>query len=239
MKPLSESVALVTGAGRGIGREIALRLARDGAKVAAVARTTSELESVASDATGAGSVHPFPADISLAGNIESVVKAIRKKLGPVDILVNNAGMFLDKPILDTSVEEWRRIFEVNAVAPFLLVRAVLPEMIQRGAGRIINVCSTASHKGYLHQSAYVASKHALLGFTRTLAGETRGTGIRVHAVSPGGVNTKLVAGRKDVDISQYMDPAEIAEAVVFLARMNGTAAVDELVIRRNGSMPFS
>jgi len=238
MFDLTDRVVLVTGASRGVGRAIALRFAAAGAKVAALARTGSQLDSVASEPQAHDRIVPMVTDICRADAVGRAIAAVREQLGPVDVLINNAGIYLEKPIGETSPEEWQRLFEVNALGPFLLTREVLPEMFRRNEGRIMNICSTASHRGYPNQSAYCASKHALLGFTRVLAEETHGTGIRVHAISPGGINTSLVTGRPNIDVSEYMDPDEVAEMALFLAKMDGIAMIDDIVVRRRGAAPF-
>lgn len=238
MADLTGRVVIVTGAGRGIGRSIALRFAAVGAHVAAISRTRHELAAAADAANGPGRILPVVADVSLQEDVAKAARSVREALGPIDILINNAGIFLDKPIVETTPEQWQRVFAVNSLGPFLLTREVLPEMLKRDSGRIINICSTSSHRAYMGQSAYCASKHALLGFTRVLADEVRGTGVRAHAVSPGGVNTSLVQGRPDVDFSNYMDPEEIAEIVIFLAGMDRLATIDNVVVRRIGAEPF-
>lgn len=236
MGELTGRVALVTGAGRGIGRSIALRFAAAGAPVAALSRTRADLDSLAREAKG--QVLPVVADVSKADSLAEAVRTVQERLGAVNILVNNAGTFLHKGIVDTTPEEWLHVYEVNVLGPVRLIRALLPDMIRRKDGRIINICSTASHRGYASQAAYVASKHALLGATKVLAEEVRGTGVRVHALSPGGVNTALVQVRKDINHSEYMDPDEIAEVALFLAKMDGLAVMDEVVVRRVGAEPF-
>ena len=236
---LTGNVALVTGAGRGIGRAIALRLARAGAAVAVLARTASEVEETARQAIEMGGrALPLTADVSHEGAVQDAVGRCEQELGEVDILVNNAGVFHHAPIEETPVEVWHRLMDVNLLGTVLCVRAVLPGMRRRNRGRIINIASSAGRKGYPRQSAYCASKHAQIGFTRVLAEELHGTGIRVHVVNPGGVDTRLVRDhRDDVDVSEYMQPEEIAEAVTFLATQGGMATIDELNIRRAAARP--
>ena len=238
MLDLAGKTALVTGAGRGVGRAIAVKFAAAGARVAGVARTASQLAEAASNTKAEGRILAIPADVSDPAEVERVVAKAQEDLGPVDILVNNAGVFLDKPIVETTAEEWRHLFDVNVLGPFLLTRTVLPGMLERDSGRIINMCSTSSHRGYPNQSAYCASKHALLGFTKVLADETHGTNVRVHALSPGGINTALVRGRPDIDLSAYMDPDDVADIALFLAKTDDLAMIDEVIVRRRGSTPF-
>ena len=238
MFDLTDKAVLVTGAGRGVGRALALRFAAAGAKVAALARTGSELEAAADDPAAHGRIRPIVADVSRPESVAHAVATVRENLGPIEILINNAAIYLEKPVIETTPDEWRRLADVNALGPFLLTREILPAMLRRNEGRIINICSTASHKGYANQSAYCASKHALLGFTRVLAEETHGTGIRVYAISPGGINTAFVRGRAGVNLAEYMDPDEIAEIALVLARMDGRAMMDEVVVRRRGALPF-
>ena len=234
---LEGKVALISGAGRGIGRSIALRFAGAGARVAAISRTRAELEAVAAEARP-GTVLPIVADVSRAESVAEAVRTARERLGEIDILVNNAGLFLHKPFTETTAEDWRRLFEVNVLGAAALTREVLPAMLRRNSGRVINLCSSASHRGYAAQSAYCATKHALLGLTKVLAEEVRGTGVRVHAISPGGVNTAFVQVRKDVDLSEYMNPDEVAEVALFLAGTSGIATIDEVRLRRVGAEPF-
>ncbi|NLB97648.1 MAG: SDR family oxidoreductase [Armatimonadetes bacterium] len=231
--------ALVTGGGRGIGRATALALARQGCAVAVCARTREEVEETARQVRGAGGkALAFTADVSLEADAERVVAETISQFGGLDILINNAGVFVLASVLETPVEEWDRLMAVNARGAFLFSRAALRHMRERRAGAIINISSTAGKRAYPEQSAYVASKHALLGFTKALALEAQPYGIRVHAVCPGVVATQMSAVTH-ADRPDRMEPEDVAQAVVYLLSLSPQAAVDELVLRRNGAVPWS
>lgn len=185
-------LALVTGAGRGIGRQIALDLSKEGAHVALVARTASELEEVSRKISSAGGkALACPGDLTADGTIDRLVGQIRRTLGPVEILVNNAGMAQGAKLLETDLKLWEDHMRLNVTVPFLLCRAVLAEMIQRKWGRIINIASIAALVGQKYTSAYTASKHGLLGLTRSLALEVIEHNITVNAICPGWVDTPM------------------------------------------------
>ena len=185
-------MALVTGAGRGIGREIALALAREGCHVALAARTLAPLEAVADAARRFGvDALPLVLVVSDAAAIEAAVKDARMKLGLIDVLVNNAGIAESAPFARTDPDLWDRHLRVNATGPYLLARAVLPAMLERRWGRVINIASLAGLHGALYVTAYTASKHALVGLTRALAVEVVGKGVTVNAICPGFAATDL------------------------------------------------
>lgn len=238
---LQGKVAVVTGAGRGIGAAIARRFARASACVALVSRTRSEIASQAQQINAeGGKALPIVGDVSNERSVEEIVRQVDAELGEIDILVNNAGVAIFKPIVETTPEEWDTMLNVNLKGVFLMTRAVLPSMMRRRAGRIINIASTASKKGYINQAAYCASKHGVLGFSKVLAMETQSYGIRVHAICPGGVDTRLVRNaRDDVDFSQYMRPEEVAEVALFLATRDDIATIDEVVVRRFQAQPWA
>jgi NAD(P)-dependent dehydrogenase (short-subunit alcohol dehydrogenase family) len=221
-------VAFVTGAGRGIGRRIALTLAERGYAVAANDLDAPEgtLEELKRAGAGALSV---PGDVSDEGAVRGMVEAVMGEFGRVDVLVNNAGISLISPAEETSLADWRRVLEVNLTGPFLTSREFGGEMLRRGSGSIVNVSSVAGLVGVADRSAYNASKHGLVGLTRTLAAEWGGRGVRVNAVCPGWVKTEMDVedqaggGYTDEDIEdrvpmgRFATPDDVARAVAFLA----------------------
>lgn len=240
-QPLADKVALVTGAGRGIGRYIALTLAENGARLALAARTEAELQAVRQEIEDSGGeAVRFPADLSEEREAAGLVRHAVERFGRLDILINNAGLVLGKPLIETSTEEWNRIMAINARAPFILSREAIPYLKQQEQSFIINISSVVGYKGYANQSVYSASKHALLGMTKALAKEVQGDGIRVLAVNPGGVATDSVGlARPDLDRSVLMQPQEIADIVLFLVTRQGNAVIDEINVRRAASTPWA
>jgi NAD(P)-dependent dehydrogenase (short-subunit alcohol dehydrogenase family) len=188
---LDGRVAVVTGAGRGIGRAVALALGKAGAKVAALARTQPEIEETAALIEKSGSVaQAIAVDVSDIRSVNRAMKKIEAALGAVEVLVNNAGQLgRVGPLVESDPEEWWRVLEVNLRGPMLCARAVLPGMMARGKGRIINIASGVMPYPYL--SAYVTSKTALARFSEILAAETRARGVQVFAVGPGTTRTAM------------------------------------------------
>jgi 3-oxoacyl-[acyl-carrier protein] reductase len=215
--PLYDQVALVTGAGRGIGRSIALRLAQAGCRVAALARTESDL----ADTIRAAEAHAqdalilaVPTDVNRDGDLEQAVRIIIERLGRITILVNNAGFAPPRStVLKTSLADWDRTLATCLRAPMVLVRLVLPDMLAHGRGSIVNIASIAGKKGRAGEAAYAAAKFGLLGFTQSLFAEVRDHGIKVAAICPGLVDTDLIPPNKQVDRTKFLQPHDIAEVV--------------------------
>lgn len=237
---LPGKTVLVTGAGRGIGRAIALALAHEGAKTVCVSRTVDELaETVRLIENAGGTAHAFPCDITDRDAVGVMVRDAANALGAVDILVNNAGVAEFKPFHEMDYGAWQRTFAVNLDGVFHVTQAVLPSMMARRSGRIINISSVAGLKPLPQQSAYVASKHALNGLSLTLALELREYGIAVHALCPGGVATRLAEeAMPSRDKTDWMTPEDIAHAVLYLATMSPRMTTDVLHVRRFGSAPL-
>ena len=223
---LQGKTAIVTGASRGIGLAIAESLAREGVKLALLSRTPppNQVEGKF-----------FQCDLSDLASLPGAVIQALKHLGSCDFLINNAGIFLEKSAPDTSLADWERVMRVNLTTPFLICREVLPHMISRKQGRIVNIGSTASVQSYLHQSAYSASKHGLLGFSRGLAIEAKPHNVHVYSLCPGGVDTDLIKGtylESRMAKEPKIAPADIAEMVVFLLKQPENIEVPELIVRR-------
>lgn len=184
--------AVVTGAGRGIGRAVASALARAGAELLLGARSAAEVEAVASELRSRGAVaHAVTLDVTREDSVEALAREAASRLGDVDILINNAGVAGSAPIKSLTLEDWNRMFAVNATGAFLCARAFLPRMAARGWGRVVNIASITSRVGTPYIAAYTASKHAVLGLTRVAAAEYADTGVTVNAVCPGYVDTEM------------------------------------------------
>lgn len=232
-------VALVTGAGRGIGRAVAEQLSGSGLKVALTARNEAELAETASRCAGESLV--IPADLTEPDAVDSVFEAVEDAWGVVDVLVANAGAGTSAPLASTTDEQWQRMLDLNLTAPFRCMRRAVPAMVDRGAGRIVVVASVAAKVGEPYIAAYTASKHGVLGLVRSAASELAATGVTVNAVCPGYVDTPMTdatvlgiaekTGRAAEDarsvlerkqpIGRLIRPEEVADAVSFCVRNGG------------------
>jgi 3-hydroxybutyrate dehydrogenase len=236
---LQNRVALITGGGRGIGRSIALAFAHEGADVAVTARTPTEIAAVAEEVTGLGrQAYAVPCDVTEKSSVIRMATAVHERFGRVDLLVNNAGTGRSAPFFKTDLDMWNQMLALNATSMYLVTQAVLKGMLERKYGRVINLVSTAGKIPFRYCTAYVASKHAALGFTRALALEVAGSGVTVNAICPGWVGSTglfeetianivkttgrdaTVAVKALADMSplkRVMEPEEIAYVALMLA----------------------
>lgn len=238
MPKLDGRVALVTGAGRGIGRAIAVALSREGAKVVVAARSEDELQKLVDEvAASGGSAASMTVDLSDRSQAKELVGRAAEAFGPIDILVNNAGVGSSgdpRPFVEFRDEFWDLTIEVNLNAPYALSKAALPHMLAQGWGRIITVASINSRQAALHGSAYTASKHGVLGLMRSIATEVASQGVTVNCICPGPVQTKMNdirikydAERLGRDLAEHekgltlvggrLVPEDIAPMAVYLA----------------------
>ncbi len=229
---LKGRVVLVTGAGRGIGRAVALAFAREGAKVALVGRTKKNLVDVGTELRKLDApTAVLPGDVSDEGVVSRVVAAAEQQLGPVDVLVNNAGIFVAVPVEKMDALVFDRVIAVNLRGPFLMSRAVLPGMKSRRRGHIVNVASTAGRRGFAGGGAYCASKFGLSGLSEAMMYEARTSDVRVSVVYPSTVATDLVkkAGMT-FDAKKAIQPEDVAAGIVALVKMDDRALVKGLEI---------
>lgn len=240
---LNGKTAIVTGAGRGIGRAIAHRFAKDGANVVIVARNLDQINKVNDEIIEMGGKSiAVQTDVTNEQQVIEMVARAESEFGQIDILVNNAGVMVLKSIIYTSVEEWKSVMDTNLLGVFLCSRTVMPSMMKRRTGRIINIGSMAGRRGYPEQGVYCTSKHGLYGLSKVMAIEGHTYGIRVNVVSPGGVLTdlseSLLNSRGTSQASEWMTAEEVADGVYYIATQEGPATSDELVLRRNSSEPW-
>jgi len=230
VKSLSDRVAVVTGAGKGIGEAIAVEFARHGAHVVLAARTRSDLERVAERiASEGGSALMVPTDVTDVEAVRHLIARAVAERGRLDILVNNAGSAVFEPVSDSDPERWWRTVETNLKGTYLCTRYTLPAMLRQRSGHIVNILSIASVTPFTASSAYCAAKAGGLMFTRVLASEVRSLGIRVTAVLPGSTRTPFWDSMTQTpDQTKMMPPERVAETVLFVVTQPEGAVVDEV-----------
>jgi 3-oxoacyl-[acyl-carrier protein] reductase len=226
--------ALVSGATEGIGRATAFALGQAGFRVGVCARTGSKLERLVAELRGAGIAAAGRAgDVGAEADAAAIVAEVERQLGPVEVLVNNAGVLIGKRLEELSLADWDTTMATNVRALFLLTRLVLPGMRDRRRGTIVNVASLAGRNGFVGGTAYTASKHAVLGFSRSLMLEVRRDRIRVVAVCPGSVATAMLQDQPLLPSNpdKILTPEDVAETILHAVRLPPRALVSEIDIR--------
>lgn len=240
MEILKGKIALITGASGGIGSCIARRFAQDGISLALLGRSKEKLAATAASVWEYGvETLLLPGDLLDDAYLEDCFAAVKERFGGLDILVNNAGIALSRSFEETTMAEFDRIMALNARVPYLACHLALPLLRCSECASILNIASVVAHKGYPLQSAYAASKHALAGFTKSLASEVYREDIRVHLISPGGVFTDMVRiARPDLTGEDMILPEDIAEIAAFFIEHRTNAVIDEICVHRSGKEPF-
>ena len=243
--PLSAHVALVTGASQGIGRTCALRLAKDGATVAAAARNQEKLNELVAEITDAGGkAAAFALDVADEEQVKSTVKAAIAQFGKVDILVNNAGITRDQLVMRMKRADWDAVLQTNLTSAYLCIQQVIGSMLKQRWGRIINITSVFGQMGQAGQANYAASKAGLIGLTMAIAREVGSRNITCNAVAPGFIETAMTAtlgdefkqnAVKQIPLGRVGSPEDVAAAVAFLAS-DAASYITGHVLNVNGGM---
>ena len=224
---LSGQVALVTGAGSGLGAATARLLAEHGARVV-LADVNKE---AAGEVAAAFGGRPLYMDLADSGSIEGGIADVLGTEGKIDILVNAAGLDFIRSAAELTLEEWDNVVDVNLRAPWLLAKLVMPHMMERGSGQILNVASTAAKKGWENAAAYASSKHGLLGLTQVLHAEGRRHGVRAMAVVPGGMHTNFFAALDPPPPPENLQPPEtVARSILFMVSQPLDSVIHELIV---------
>jgi len=224
---LNGKVALITGGGRGIGRAIALAFAREGARIVVAARTAAQVEQVAAE-IGNGAI-AVVCDVSNSESVTQMFAQTSEQLGDVDILVNNAGIAESSTIVTTTDDFWARHLAINLSGTFYCTRAALPAMLEKKWGRVINIASIAGKVGAPYIAAYAASKHGVMGLTRSVALEVAAAGVTVNAICPGYVDTEMVTrGIQRITTRTGRSADEALEALKKMSPQNRLATAEEV-----------
>ncbi|MCR5379762.1 MAG: SDR family oxidoreductase [Lentisphaeria bacterium] len=237
---LTGKIAVVTGAGGGIGRATAVRLAQEKMKIVLFGgNNLAKLDETRRLVEQQTECLAVPGNLTDLQAMDAMFDKMIDTWGGLDVLVNNAGMTLNAPFAETTVEQFDAIMAINVRVPYFLTQKAIPYLKRSQAATVINIASVVAHAGYPGQSAYAASKHALLGFTKSLAAEHYNDNIRVHAIAPGGVYTDMVKiARPDLTPEGMIMPEDIAEIIAFFLLNRGNAVVDEIIVHRMNKQPF-
>ena len=231
----AKTLVLLTGATSGIGKHTAMALAQAGYPLALVARSEDKLQQICAEIEALhiqGAVASYVSqDLTELTSLESMIEKIEKDRGSIGVLINNAGMGYVKPLLETPIQEWQQVLDLNLTAVFALTQSVVRRMVERREGLVVNLCSIAAQKTFPNWGAYSASKFALLALSRTLAQEVRSSGVRVTALCPGAVDTplwdSLDAG---FDRTQMLSPETVAQWIVQTLALPSQAVLEEAIL---------
>ncbi|MFA6816593.1 MAG: SDR family oxidoreductase [Lentisphaeria bacterium] len=232
--------AIVTGAGKGIGKELALRLASIGYNVVLAARNKAEISAVATLCEKQNvKALPVVTDVTNEENVKILFALAEANFDTVDLLVNDAGMGIFKPLAETSLEEWNKVVNTNLTGAFLCAREAFKRMKKQQGGTIVNIASVVGITGYANQGAYTASKHGMVGLTKVLAEEGRAYKIKAHVICPGGVATEMVRkSRPDLNPEEIIQPCDVADLLEYLVKLPPRVTVDLVHLRRYQSASF-
>jgi 3-oxoacyl-[acyl-carrier protein] reductase len=229
---LEGKVAIVTGAGRGIGKAISVSLAKAGCRIVLAARTREQIEVVQEEILSqGGDALGVPTDLTADEDIQRLVEASQAQWGAVDILINNAGWGKRASVVVASLTDWDQTFRLNLRAPMVLAKALLPNMIAKREGAVINIGSVSGKTGEANGAAYSASKFGLIGFTQSLYEEVREHGIKVAVILPGFVDTPLIPPNRQLDRSKMIQADDIAQTVLFVLTSPATCCPVEITVR--------
>jgi NAD(P)-dependent dehydrogenase (short-subunit alcohol dehydrogenase family) len=230
MPSIANQVTVVTGAGRGIGRAIAIELGKLGAQVVLAARSSTELEDTAQVIGANASV--IPTDVRKQDEVYRLFEQVSTALGPVDVLVNAAGLGIFGPVVDFKDEDFENVIETNLRGIFFACRRVLPSMIERQRGHIINIASIAGKVGSANRAVYCASKFGVVGFTESLAEEVRQYGIRASVICPGSTDTRFSSSAISAKSRERMlRPEDVAHAVRMIVTQEPNSFISEIIMR--------
>ena len=232
MNTLEGKTAIVTGAGRGIGQAISVALGQAGCRVALAARTREQIDGVQKEIISqGGAALAIPGDLTTDEDIRRLVEETQTEWGAVDILINNAGWGKRAAVVGASLTDWDRTFRLNLRAPMVLAKALLPNMIAKREGAIINMGSVSGKTGEANGAAYSASKFGLIGFTQSLYEEVREHGIKVAVILPGFVDTPLIPPNRQLDRSKMIQAEDIGRTVLFILTSPATCCPVEITVR--------
>jgi len=224
---------VIVGASGGIGSEITQKIANENYNLFLIGRNKQKLLKIKKGIKNDNIIEKIETvDLTDKKQIEKVIQKIRKTFQKIDILINTSGIFLTKSIEKSTIKEFEESFEVNIRAPFIFIKEFSKDMIKSKWGRIVNIGSSSSYNGFKNSTIYCASKHALLGFSRSLFSELKDKNVRVFCISPGSTQTKMGKISKDQKFETFLDPKEIAEYVVFLIRFDNQLVSEEIRLNR-------